>query len=530
MPKEAKRYLDSFTSIANTCDEEKYIGQIARYTGNYYKAVSNYEEAAKYYSKAIAHYNKIGNKKQTHRNLRYLSHVQRRLGRYEDAMQSAMRSLKEKELIGMDSLDLAVDYITVGNIHGELKNYKLSNTYFKKAIAVYTLKNKKSQLANAYMNAGINFNRLKEHDSALTYYYKSKYIYKDLKREEKLPLLYINIGVAHSRTKNSDSAEYYYKKALALSEKFNLIANISLSSNNLGYLERKKGNHKKAIAYFTRALKIAEKSKMQRRIALSSKNISSSYAALNNYPKAYEFMRLYSKINDSLYPTESLERINKLEVQYQTEKKETELLIKNNEIKSLNQKIEIGNLTKIAFAIGMFSCIAIAALLYFGFKQRIKKNKIEREKQQTILKQEIEFKKKELASQTLHLVQKNTFIQELKVNLEKIKKSPELFKVEFRRLVMLLKKESAEDKDWEVFKSYFSEVHNNFDHKLKAVYEDINEKEMRLASYLRMNLSTKEIASLLNVLPESVLKSKYRLKKKLGLDKDIDLNQFLSDL
>jgi hypothetical protein len=63
----------------------------------------------------------------------------------------------------------------------------------------------------------------------------------------------------------------------------------------------------------------------------------------------------------------------------------------------------------------------------------------------------------------LHLVQKNAFIQELKDNLEKIKKVSELFRVEFRRLVMLLKKESAEEKDWEVFKSYFSEVHNNFD-------------------------------------------------------------------
>ena len=56
-----------------------------------------------------------------------------------------------------------------------------------------------------------------------------------------------------------------------------------------------------------------------------------------------------------------------------------------------------------------------------------------------------------------------------KENLEKIKKSPELFKVEFRRLVMLLKKESAEDKDWEVFKSYFSEVHNNFDNKIAVL-------------------------------------------------------------
>ena len=202
--------------------------------------------------------------------------------------------------------------------------------------------------------------------------------------------------------------------------------------------------------------------------------------------------------------------------------------MQDKEIKTLNLQAKNDQLTKTLFGIGMFSFLAIAGLLYFGFKQRIKKNKIAQEKQEAVLKQEIAFKKKELTSQTLHLVQKNVFIQELKENLEKIKQSPELFKIEFRRLVLLLKKESAEDKDWEVFKSYFSEVHNNFDIRLKEIAHDISEKEIRLASFLRMNLETKEIASMFNVLPDSVLKSKYRLKKKLGLDKEQDLGAFLN--
>ena len=215
---------------------------------------------------------------------------------------------------------------------------------------------------------------------------------------------------------------------------------------------------------------------------------------------------------------------------HETEKKEAEIALQDEEIKTLNAQAEDDKLTKTLYGIGMVSFLAIAGLLYFGFKQRIKKNKIAREKQEEIYKQEIAFKKKELTSQTLHLVQKSTFINELKENLEKIKQSPELFKVEFRRLVMLLKKESAEDKDWEVFKSYFSEVHNNFDNKIRNIATDITEKEIRLASFLRMNLSTKEIASMLNVLPDSVLKSKYRLKKKLAISKKDDLTEFLNTL
>jgi DNA-binding NarL/FixJ family response regulator len=160
----------------------------------------------------------------------------------------------------------------------------------------------------------------------------------------------------------------------------------------------------------------------------------------------------------------------------------------------------------------------------------MKKNQIERDKQEAIYKQEIAHKKKELTSQTLHLVQKNTFIQELMENLENIKNSPERFKVEFRRIIMLLKRENSADKDWEVFKTYFAEVHNDFDQKLKTLYSEISDKEIRLAAFLRMKLTTKEIAATMNVLPDSVLKSKYRMKKKLGLDKDTDLVGFLDEL
>lgn len=160
----------------------------------------------------------------------------------------------------------------------------------------------------------------------------------------------------------------------------------------------------------------------------------------------------------------------------------------------------------------------------------MKKKEIERLKQEEIYKKEIEYKKKQLVSQTLHLVQKSTFIQELKENLVNASKSQDQFKVEFRRIAMLLRKETALDKDWETFKSYFIDVHNDFESRIKHIHKDITEKEMRLASFLKMNLTTKEIASILNVMPDSVLKSKYRLKKKLMLKKKEDLYSFLKQI
>ncbi|NRA94398.1 MAG: hypothetical protein HRU26_17310 [Psychroserpens sp.] len=257
---------------------------------------------------------------------------------------------------------------------------------------------------------------------------------------------------------------------------------------------------------------------------LNSLKLHAEALTLNNRStEAVKVYKDYISTKDSIFTKDKEKEIANMRELYEAEKRETQIDL-------LEKDVAISNTQKTMYRIGMLSFIMIAGLLYFGFTQRIKKNKIAREKQEEIFRQEIEFKKKELATQTLHLVQKNTFLQELKDNLEKIKKSPELFKVEFRRIVMLLKKQNAEDKDWEVFKSYFTEVHNNFDNKIKSISSEITEKEIRLASFLRMNLSTKEIASMLNVLPDSVLKSKYRLKKKLNLDKEDDLTQFLNTL
>ena len=338
------------------------------------------------------------------------------------------------------------------------------------------------------------------------------------------------LGKLQLEIKNYDKAKSIYAESILISESIHSDFSKQTALLDLGELYLETNQLNLAEKYTLEGLGLNKKIEVTIGINRAYENLYKIYKKSNKFEKALKYHEKFMTLNDSIYGVNKVNKISELHSIYETEKKEAEIALQQEEIKTLNQEAEISNLTKSLYAGGMFTFITVSGLLFFGFKQRMKKNRIAREKQEEIYKQEIAFKKKELTSQTLHLVQKNTFIQELKENLERIKQSPELFKIEFRRLVMLLKKQSAEDKDWEVFKSYFSEVHNNFDNKIKSIASDISEKEIRLASFLRMNLSTKEIASMLNVLPESVLKSKYRLKKKLQLDKDTDLNTFLNTL
>lgn len=380
----------------------------------------------------------------------------------------------------------------------------------------------------------------------------------------------IEIGNVLSAQKNYKQAVDCYNQGLAIAIKYSFPKAQEFAYGNLGHVYGLMQEHARAIGSFTKALQIegAETSEMNRVNYLSQ--LGYSYAMTNNFEKAFSYLDsavalgdsinvanelqnalryrglVYEKkgafknavqdlkrsqsIKDSLFSIKKAKQISELQTIYETEQREAEIAVQKEEINTLNEKAKVDTLTKSLYAGGFFTFVAVSGLLFFGFRQRIKRNQMAREKQEAIYRQEIEHKKKELASQTLHLVQKNTFIQELMENLESIKNSPEKFKMEFRRIVMLLKKENASDKDWEVFKTYFADVHNDFDQKLKTLYADISEKEIRLAAFLRMNLTTKEIAATLNVLPDSILKSKYRLKKKLGLDKGTDLTTFLNSL
>jgi DNA-binding CsgD family transcriptional regulator len=82
----------------------------------------------------------------------------------------------------------------------------------------------------------------------------------------------------------------------------------------------------------------------------------------------------------------------------------------------------------------------------------------------------------------------------------------------------------------QIFESYFEEVHADFFERLKDKFPHLSPKDLRLCAYIRMNMSTKEIATLLNISDRGVEISRYRLRKKLELSREVNLSTFLLNL
>ena len=97
-------------------------------------------------------------------------------------------------------------------------------------------------------------------------------------------------------------------------------------------------------------------------------------------------------------------------------------------------------------------------------------------------------------------------------------------------MIKALSEDEKMDDDWDHFTQHLDKVHSDFVVVLKEAHNNVTANEIKLCTYLRMNLSTKEIAQLMNISVRGVEISRYRLRKKLGLNTETNLFDYLISL
>jgi len=146
---------------------------------------------------------------------------------------------------------------------------------------------------------------------------------------------------------------------------------------------------------------------------------------------------------------------------------------------------------------------------------------------------EIKFKNQELASSTMHIVQKTEILDKIKAELQKAHEemgSKTMVNGQIKKVLSLIRDNIRLDKNWDQFAHHFDQVHIDFNKRLKENHPELSPNDLKLCAYLRMNLATKEIAPLLNISTRGVEISRYRLRKKLNLDRETHLSYFLSNI
>ncbi|HYE55635.1 MAG TPA: triple tyrosine motif-containing protein [Chitinophagaceae bacterium] len=148
------------------------------------------------------------------------------------------------------------------------------------------------------------------------------------------------------------------------------------------------------------------------------------------------------------------------------------------------------------------------------------------------LEAEIQHKNTELASAAMHLVQKGELLGKVKEQMLRLKKvtGDDKDSEDFKKLIRIINEEDKMDEQWEQFAMHFDKVHSDFLLAVKAKYPKLSANELKLCAYLRMNLTTKEIAQLMNISVRGVEISRYRLRKKLQVPTEANLFNFLMEV
>jgi DNA-binding CsgD family transcriptional regulator len=158
------------------------------------------------------------------------------------------------------------------------------------------------------------------------------------------------------------------------------------------------------------------------------------------------------------------------------------------------------------------------------------KRKIERDKE--ILEEDVVYKSKELANYTMLLVKKKDLLNELNEDIRQIREGTtnEKVKSKLRSLQSRIKYNLSDEGYLQVFDSNFERVHHDFFRELKMAYPNLSTKELRLCAFVKMNLTNKEIASILNISVRGVETARYRMRKRLSLDHEVNMVEFLDSL
>ncbi|MGH1437835.1 MAG: tetratricopeptide repeat protein [Lewinella sp.] len=387
--------------------------------------------------------------------------------------------------------------------------------------------------AYALKDLGINYQEKNQFEQAEYYFKRSIPIMKKLDDQRGLGACYSNLGYVYTELKQYELADKSLNDALAILKVSNydqLYASSLLVKSNL---YTKKGDWEESKRLSTEGLAIAQRIKAPHLVIDAFYLLMEYYLQQGDPGMIENYVDSLLETKDKYAQQERLYESEKLKVRYATEKKEEQLAIQKELNASLAAKNLLQKRQRNTLLFILFLGLVVVLLFYnrYQLQQSLdeegeKRNALEKKR----LEEKINHKQRELASLTLQMVQKNDLLQQLEESLKNIKKNDPGFQKEMVNLNKMIQTHQSLDEDWSDFKTHFEGVHPGFFDRLRAQIDKLSPQDERHCSYLKMGLSTKEIARLMNISATSVQMARYRLKKKLQLGKEDDIYQYINDL
>lgn len=467
-------------------------------------------------------------------------------------------------------------YITIGTLYSFKDEFIEALDYFQKALEIAEKHELRTSIVQANNNLGAIYKSLEKYDKALECFNKALAISTELGLKDAIYYIYGNLGILHATLGDKELAESYFLKILQLSqdnhdeviEAFGLVSlgdfycDIKNYSQALGYynLAIKKEevintkysgpksyyfaniytglgtaqyhlkNYSSAIENLTKGYEIARETGLLSIVVKSTENLSYAYEYRNQPEVSLKYARIHQAMKDSLQNMDIMKKVTERDMQ-----NKFDILMAEKEFDQAltDARQKRNNAIYTVVIVGSVLGLVIFLLLFLLQKNKNKRVRLESENLQLEkenLYNDLAYKNKELTTNVMYLLKKNELIHSVGDKLKKAKMS---FKVENRKLVedVIHDLETASKGDiWKEFELRFQEVHSDFYKKLNELFPNLTPNELKLCAFLRLNMSSKDIAAITFLSVNSINIARHRLRKKLNIEQEENLIIFLSSL
>lgn len=416
----------------------------------------------------------------------------------------------------------------MSTVYARQGHYLKSIALSREAIQGFEAGDKTGQRGIIYTSIGSCYEKTGATDSAAVYFLKALAEHRLSQSYAYLPLALANV------------ARMQYKRGISPSDNRLLVAALRLADSTenqqalagclLAECQRQSllGQADSAFYFCHKAIEVAQRLRDRSFVVNATSQLVNLFEAQQNYKGALKANQKLDSLRSEVSAYDHQHILKNLEVQYRVAEKDRELELMEKE-KNMTQ------LSNYLLILAIVSIICIASLIfYFMRKNQIRKQQLldtqeqlvvtlasEKQLREAFLQNELEHKESLLSSLALQMLEKNELIQEI---------SEKLADKDDQSMKQTLQKGLNRNKDWKDFDTYFESLNKNFYLRLKEISPDISPNDLKICALIKLNLSIKEMAVILSISPDSVKTARYRLRKKLSLQTEDNLTDFILSL
>ncbi len=474
------------------------------------------------------------------------------------------KALKEAYESGDDHLIFFSSW-GYGGLMGILNEIELSATYLLKAVEINERLEKKYFSTSLWLSLGETLFHTREYEKCIYYIQKGLDNWKDTTAlaDYHRMRLFNTIGQAYQQLGKLDSAMICYKRSMAYVDKrpevtwrainsgfmgqiyflkkdytaakkylrsdYNISKNNewNIAANTLQWLARISLIEGKEDSAFLQAKGAYQFSKKAGQTSMQQLNYlqhiyyttADVYRAIGNTDSFYHYFQLYTSLHDSLERVATLSSIKMTQARIENENNYHAIQNLQKEKRAEEQKRNF-----------IIAVIILCAVIAFSFVNRLRlKHRLTEQmavQQKNAAEAEMEAAKEQLKLFTQNLIEKTSLVEKLEGQLNN-----RTLSLEQQELITSLSGHTilTED-DWEKFKSLFEKIYPGFFIKLKTSVNDITLSELRMAALLKLHLTTRQIAAILGISPNSVNKTKQRLRQRLHVDTEKNIEEVIAEI